>query len=478
MEFLDLPVELLPDILSHLVNPGHLASACRVNKLFNQFGISKLYERASIYSWHKHAKAKVASLFDTLAHCPNLAKCVLRLEIRDFPKSVGREDLEELVIAGLRNCVNLRACTWTRDGALNSAVLTVLQTRDSLAELEINGHSDGHYDARILATFSHLQKLSLIMPSADVVGQLPPWMGYTGGTLRSLTLICKMSPLVTDGVLEAIAPSLANLEQFSITGCPRVTYLGIWAIISQSTVSIRTLGLEGLAAKFVRPLDPLYSASPLTMQNMGALSALCTGSTALARMTAVTLSLHTEAWMPSVTALLAPAPLEVLQIYPTSAFVQTAATDAFWRALITAHGARLTRFSVHRMPVSLPVIADVCTRCPALRQLFVVVDHEALGRFAECLSLAHNITTVHVNFQYRPTDDWLAGSSPSVLKAPEALAIVRRCPESITLFGCNARVWHVGRQIRRNESGELVAERFLAKYDSPDIPEQFLVVKN
>lgn len=65
------------------------------------------------------------------------------------------------------------------------------------------------------------------------------------------------------------------------------------------------------------------------------------------------------------------------------------------------------------------------------------------GVFAECLAPARNLTTVHVNFQYRPTDDWVAGEAPSVLKAPEALAIVRRCPETIALFGCNARVWQV-----------------------------------
>jgi hypothetical protein len=67
-----------------------------VNKVFHEFGISRLYERASIYSWHKHAKARVSvvwsdsdakysrecqvvSLFDTLAHYPHLAKYVLRL---------------------------------------------------------------------------------------------------------------------------------------------------------------------------------------------------------------------------------------------------------------------------------------------------------------------------------------------------------------------------------------------------------------
>jgi hypothetical protein len=32
---------------------------------------------------------------------------------------------------------------------------------------------------------------------------------------------------------------------------------------------------------------------------------------------------------------------------------------------------------------------------------------------------------------------------PVILKAPDALAIVRRCPPTIALFGCNACVWQV-----------------------------------
>lgn len=63
MEFTDLPLELLTQILSHLVKAQYLASACRVNKTFHQFGIPKLYEWASIYAWHKHGKAKVRSAF-------------------------------------------------------------------------------------------------------------------------------------------------------------------------------------------------------------------------------------------------------------------------------------------------------------------------------------------------------------------------------------------------------------------------------
>jgi hypothetical protein len=59
MEFVHLPLELLTQILSHFVKAQHLAHACRVNKAFYEFGIPRLYERASIYSWHKHAKMKV-----------------------------------------------------------------------------------------------------------------------------------------------------------------------------------------------------------------------------------------------------------------------------------------------------------------------------------------------------------------------------------------------------------------------------------
>ncbi|KAJ6471147.1 hypothetical protein C8R47DRAFT_1054609 [Mycena vitilis] len=461
MEFLDLPLELLSQILSHLAKPQHLAYACRVNKAFHLFGVSRLYERAAIYSWHKHAKARVVCLFTTLARYPHLAKYVLRLEIRDFPKSVDTDDLDRLVLEGLRNCVSLWACTWTRDGALNSAILRVLQKSESLVELEINGHSDGHYDAGILAGFAHLRRVSLIMPSGDVVRQLPSWMARTGPQLRSLTLICKMSPLVTDAVLEELAPSLAQLEQFSITGCPRVTHAGIWAILAQNTAGLRVLGLEGLAVKF----------------DLAALSARCTSSPApvLARLQSFTLSVHSDTWLAPAAALLASTALEAIHLYATRAFPPTPAADAFWRGLVSAHGARLTRVSVHRMAISIPAIADVCARCLMLRELFVVVDPAALNTLADCLAHTRRLTTVHVNFPTGANTDDAGGLR--VLKAPEALALVRRCPDSIALFGCNARVWQVEREIRRTEAGELVAERFLAKYDSPDIPEQFLVVR-
>ena len=105
------------------------------------------------------------------------------------------------------------------------------------------------------------------MPSVPVVCQLKPWLSATGATLRSLTLICKVrsqvvivvwahtssqaSSILTDGILEAIAPSLVNLEHLNLTGCPKVTHHGVWAIVSSSTNGILGLALEGVMHKFV-----------------------------------------------------------------------------------------------------------------------------------------------------------------------------------------------------------------------------------
>lgn len=102
---------------------------------------------------------------------------------------------EELLVFcrnGLKNCINLRRCAWTRDGSVNSWILKALQECHNLRELEINGNHNGHYDAIILPQFQNLQKISLIMPSGPVLDVLPSWINATRSILRSLTLICKV----------------------------------------------------------------------------------------------------------------------------------------------------------------------------------------------------------------------------------------------------------------------------------------------
>ncbi|KAJ7822872.1 hypothetical protein B0H14DRAFT_3470388 [Mycena olivaceomarginata] len=192
------------------------------------------------------------------------------------------------------------------------------------------------------ASSVHLRHAS-IMPSADVVGRLPTWMA------RTQSLICNLtSLLVTDSVLEALAPNLAPLEQF---------YSPYWLSTQ-------------------RPNAPRRHR--------------CSASTSAvpARLHSFTLSVHECTPLPGsrlapALALLARAPLlEICDILlrcrpsPLPAHCtpppgQRRRID-FWRALVDAHGPRLTRVSVHRMVISLHAVGDACVRCPVLRQLVVV----------------------------------------------------------------------------------------------------------
>ncbi|KAG7451596.1 uncharacterized protein BT62DRAFT_942611 [Guyanagaster necrorhizus] len=477
MHFLDLPLDILPLILSHLQNTHHLALTCCVNKIFYQFAAPRLYERISIYSWHKHRKTKVLQLFGTLSRYPHLARYVRRLgqdvlrfghdlsyslvEIRDFPKALPHDGINilEVVISAVRNCTNLRSCTWTRDGSLSSEILEAFLCSTELHELEINGHNDGNYDASILRSFSNLRRISLIMPSSSVVAMLPSWMSVTGNSLHSLTLICKSSPIITDTVLESMAADLQSLQYFYITGCPKVSHRGIWSILSVNP-PIHGLGLEGLSSKF----------------NMHELARLCSQSPILHQLRSITLTINRQiplqTWMQDVLQLLAFSPLEVFQIYSTGAFFESPMTYDFWREIVNAHGTRLTRFSVHRMLVGLEPIEDICRRCPNLEQLFIVIEQGSLVTLQSFLPMVPKLQALHINY---PVEAHTA--SLPVLLPSEALQIVQHCSSSLTQIGCNAEVWQVRRSIEIDSSGRLHTRRFLAKYESPDIPEPFLVVR-
>ena len=66
-----------------------------------------------------------------------------------------------------------------------------------------------------------------------------------------LHTLFQASSILTDGILEAIAPSLVNLEYLNLTGCHNVTHHGVWAILSSSTNGLLGLALEGVCYEFV-----------------------------------------------------------------------------------------------------------------------------------------------------------------------------------------------------------------------------------
>ncbi|THU80087.1 hypothetical protein K435DRAFT_512047 [Dendrothele bispora CBS 962.96] len=444
-QFADLPIELLPLILSFVPNPLNHTKTCLVNKIFYQYAGPKLYERISIYSWHKRAKERVILLFVSLAmkRYEDVGRWVRRLEIRDFPKSLSPTislepsppssssssppesiDITTLITTALSNCPHLRSCTWTRDGSLSTEILLALQTHcKELEELEINGHSGGgNYDARTLVGFKELRKVRLIMPGVGVAGRLREWIGgMTEGRLKHLTLVCKLSPLISDTLLERLSPHLRSLEHFSITGCPKVTERGIIAVLEKNENGIVGLGLEGLSVKFHMP-----TFRSACLQH-GFLRRLCT----------LTLTVHhqvpLEEWTTNVNDILSstqlshsesplvhpssspsssssssfasvsPPPLESFHIYsPTTFFEPSTSTSLFFHNLVSVHHATLKKISIHRMLIGMEVIERICRTCEELEELVVVVERGNVGGLPQlasrCLSRAKRLRIVHVNY--------------------------------------------------------------------------------
>lgn len=115
---------------------------------------------------------------------------------------------------------------------------------------------------------------------------------------------------------------------------------------------------------------------------MFAFSRLCMNSGTLNHLRSITLTVHQQLsmtqWMDDVLNLLSSSPLEVFQLYSTGAFFESPTTDEFWATLVSHHGRRLIRLSIHRMLISLKAIDNICMKCTALEQLFVVIEPNRL----------------------------------------------------------------------------------------------------
>lgn len=103
--------------------------------------------------------------------------------------------LEALAVKAIENCINLRSCTWTRDGSLTTQIIRRLGNLEGLKELEINGRPGtwGEWVSHDLLLFKGLQSLTLIMPARAVTDMVPEWVAQNAETLESLAIICKVS---------------------------------------------------------------------------------------------------------------------------------------------------------------------------------------------------------------------------------------------------------------------------------------------
>lgn len=162
---------------------------------------------------------------------------------------------------------------------MKTPILEALSQCPTLRVLEINGHHNHNYYPENLLRFTRLTKLTVIMPSIEVIQMFPAWLQLNCNTLKTLTLICKVcnllpvevkgdkswltrnqsyqsSPIVTDKLLHTLAPTLSQLEHLHLAGCPKVTHQGITDVLSENIHGIEELALEGLSTAFVPSLSP------------------------------------------------------------------------------------------------------------------------------------------------------------------------------------------------------------------------------
>ena len=128
---------------------------------------------------------------------------------------------------------------------------------------------------------------------------------------------------------------------------------------------------------------------------MGVFSDQCNRAGTLSRLRSITLTVdeHTSLteWQQHVLSLLSTAPLQQFHISTVGGHVGHRLSDQFCGAIVSAHRNRLTRFSVHRMRMSISAIADICRRCTVLQQLFVVVEQNDL------VSISKSYITIHAS---------------------------------------------------------------------------------
>jgi hypothetical protein len=113
---------------------------------------------------------------------------------------------------------------------------------------------------------------------------------------------------------------------------------------------------------------------------MLALGGACTKSDGLTSLRSFTLTTRpqnsTDAWMDGTELLLrGSSSLEIFQIYIPNSGSMAALADNFFIRVIDQHRDHLVRFSFHRLCISLDIIDHVCTNCPRLEELFLVIHH-------------------------------------------------------------------------------------------------------
>ena len=159
-----------------------------------------------------------------------------------------------------------------------------------------------------------------------------------------------------------------------------MTHEGLVEALYRNKNGIKSLSIESLSPLLVRP-PPFTLEWHLTrfLKDLPEFDLRCRKAQLLNQLTSLTIAVNaplwSAAWVKDIPSLVSSSPLEYFQLYGTTVIKdEEVQLDGFVTSLISIHGSRLKRFSLHRLPISLKALDDVCAGFTNLEQLFVVVE--------------------------------------------------------------------------------------------------------
>jgi hypothetical protein len=165
---------------------------------------------------------------------------------------------------------------------------------------------------------------------------------------------------------------MTNLRCLHLTNCPKVSDETIVNLLSHSVPGIADLALEGTSAIFDLTRFAITACSTTLLVNLRSITLTAPAYSGPRAEYLV------QEWFSALLVTLASSPIERLHVYASWDKSSHAVPDTFVRSVAGTHKARLQRFSVHRMGLSLSAIEYLCQTCPKLEELFVTIADNQL----------------------------------------------------------------------------------------------------
>ncbi|KPV76065.1 uncharacterized protein RHOBADRAFT_53059 [Rhodotorula graminis WP1] len=444
-ELADLPLELLAQLLAPLVSRRDLCSAALVCRAWRSTAQQLLLRHVRLFG---RDLAIAPLLFHTLVDHPHLAAMVRKLEVRVYPLSMKlreRQEMEDLAIRMLANCVAVEDLVWTRKGALTDRVFEAIVALPKLRSFECNAHtnlSPGSWDADHFLDLPPLRSLSLILPDRNVANLLPAFLAKQRSlaatsasragddnvlVLEELSILCRESTVINDRVVAALAPSLANsrLTSLALAGCAKLTGAPLVSLLP-TLPHLRHLALEACA------LDP-STFFPAAAPNLAALESLKLTHPGPRHPTLATFLPALESLLDHTHALTA------LTLYHSGASA-TGRREwpvlplAFAQHVAATVGPRLRKFEVSGVLVGVEAIEALTERARSLKNLVLHLGQDFdLPRLTASFAHLASLRTLHLLSQR-------ADISPD-----DVLSLAEQCSTTLRQIGFRNRVWLVRR---------------------------------